>query len=68
MNQSSEPLPANYTYSEIRYRPSVRYLMLMQIAELHALKLYRHFPLARFALRDEVISRLNTLGGLAGEW
>ncbi|ARM00528.1 hypothetical protein BOC59_11140 [Burkholderia pseudomallei] len=68
MTQFSEPLPADDTDSKIRFRHAVRYVMFQQIAELRALKLLGYFPWACFALRIDVSSRLNTLGGLAGEW
>ncbi|ARK97286.1 hypothetical protein [Burkholderia pseudomallei] len=68
MNQFYEPLPAGDTDLAIRYRNAVRYVMFQQIAELRALKLHGHFPWARFALRSDVISSLDTLGDLAGEW
>lgn len=68
MTQFSEPLPADDTEAEIRYRYAVRYVMFEQIAELRALKVPACFPWARVLLRSEVISRLNALNGLAGEW
>ncbi|KVD81701.1 hypothetical protein WS62_24270 [Burkholderia sp. ABCPW 14] len=68
MTQFSEQLPADDTNSEIRYRNAVRYVMCQQIAELRALKLHGHFPWASCALRIDVCSRLEELGGLAGEW
>ncbi|MDW9240679.1 hypothetical protein C7S17_1696 [Burkholderia thailandensis] len=42
--------------------------MSEQIAELRALKVPACFPWARVLLRSEVISHLNALNGLAGEW
>lgn len=68
MNQFSEPLPADDTDSDIRYRRAIRYVMFEQIAELRALKLHACFPWARAALRCDVCSHLNALNGLAGEW
>ncbi|KGC95981.1 hypothetical protein [Burkholderia pseudomallei] len=68
MNLFAEPLPSDDMDAEIRYRYSVRYVMLAQIAEFRMLKVPACVPWARILLRIEVISHLNTLGGLAGEW
>ncbi|AIP84278.1 hypothetical protein X979_5783 [Burkholderia pseudomallei MSHR7527] len=54
--------------ADIRYRRACRYVMFDQIAELRALKRHGYFPWSHAALCIDVCSRLNALGGLAGEW
>ncbi|AOJ11693.1 hypothetical protein [Burkholderia mayonis] len=68
MTQFSEQLPADDMDAEIRFRSSVRYVMLDQIAELRELKGQEQFPWASFVLRHSVFSYLDMLNGLAGEW
>ncbi|SUW59065.1 Uncharacterised protein [Burkholderia oklahomensis] len=68
MNQLFKPLPTDDTEAEIRYRYSIRYGMLGQIAEFRELKVPACFPWARFLLRSQINSRLIALDGLAGEW
>ncbi|AIO65703.1 MULTISPECIES: hypothetical protein [pseudomallei group] len=68
MTQFSEHLLPSDTDAAIRYRHGVRYLLFQQIAELRALKRHGFFPWAHAALWIEIRSRLNALGGIAGEW
>lgn len=68
MNLFAEPLPSDDMDADIRYRRACRYVMFDQIAELRALKRHGYFPWSHAALCIDVCSRLNALGGPAGEW